>query len=323
MAGGWLHPARPRRHPGMMYYGKDAIMDVRGIGLLDYLQRYEPDNLRRVSPGVFCTKEHDSLRISNGKWYWFSQGFGGCSALDYLIKVKNLPFTTAMERLHGKAAGMPSFFAPRNHERKLALPNPSPSSERAAAYLLKRGIGQAIIDYCLRTGLLYESLPYHNAVFVGFDVRGQPRYAALRGVNSSFKGEARGSDKRFAFRVRAADSAALHVFEGAVDLLSYAALETLDGRFWRRDHLLSLGGVSGNGLPPALGQFLHDERGIRKIGLHLDNDAPGRRAAECIMDCLRGRYALYDLPPPQGKDYNDWLRLRLQQGGQNDATENL
>ena len=101
MAGGWLHSARPRRHPGMMYYGKDAIMDVRGIGLLDYLQRYEPDNLRRVSPGVFCTKEHDSLRISNGKWYWFSQGFGGCSALDYLIKVKNLPFTTAMERLHG------------------------------------------------------------------------------------------------------------------------------------------------------------------------------------------------------------------------------
>ena len=206
---------------------------------------------------------------------------------------------------------MPPFFAPRNHERKLALPTPSPSSERAAAYLLKRGIGQAIIDYCLRTGLLYESLPYHNAVFVGFDARGQPRYAALRGVNSSFKGEARGSDKRFAFRVRAADSAALHVFEGAVDLLSYAALETLDGRFWRRDHLLSLGGVSGNGLPPALGQFLHDERGIRKIGLHLDNDPPGRRAAECIMDCLRGRYALYDLPPPQGKDYNDWLRLRL------------
>jgi len=295
----------------MMYYDKDAVARAREVGLLDYLQRYEPDNLRRVSPGVFCTKEHDSLRISNGKWYWFSQGFGGCSALDYLIKVKNLPFTTAMERLHGKAAGMPSFFAPRNHERKLALPNPSPSSERAAAYLLKRGIGQAIIDYCLRTGLLYESLPYHNAVFVGFDARGQPRYAALRGVNSSFKGEARGSDKRFAFRVRAADSAALHVFEGAVDLLSYAALETLDGRFWRRDHLLSLGGVSGNGLPPALGQFLHDERGIRKIGLHLDNDAPGRRAAECIMDCLRGRYALYDLPPPQGKDYNDWLRLRL------------
>ena len=73
MAGGWLHSARPRRHPGMMYYGKDAIMDVRGIGLLDYLQRYEPDNLRRVSPGVFCTKEHDSLRISNGKWYWFSR----------------------------------------------------------------------------------------------------------------------------------------------------------------------------------------------------------------------------------------------------------
>ncbi len=44
--------------------------------------------LKRVAGNVYCTKEHDSLKISNGKWYWWSRGFGGVSALDYLIKVK-------------------------------------------------------------------------------------------------------------------------------------------------------------------------------------------------------------------------------------------
>lgn len=295
-----------------MYYDTEIIAEARKIDLLAYLQRYEPDNLRRVSPGVYCTMEHDSLRISNGKWFWFSQGIGGCSALDYLVKVIGMPFTKAMEQLSGKAANMPPFSASKKHGQELALPNRNPSSEKITAYLLQRGIAPSIIGYCLRAGLLYESLPYHNAVFVGFDRQGTPRYAALRGVTSSFKGEVRGSDKRFAFSIRAPDTTALHVFEGAVDLLSYATLERLDGRDWRRDHLLSLGGVSAtvSKLPPALGQYLHDYEGIRDIYLRLDNDHTGRRATADIMELLKGRYAVYDRPPPQGKDYNDWRLLR-------------
>mgnify|MGYP002239067656 FL=1 len=64
-----------------------------------------------------------------------------------------------------------------------------------------------MIDYCIQTGRLYESLPYHNAVFVGRDRQGQPRYAALRGIIGDFKGEATGSDKRYSFAI-AEDSAA-------------------------------------------------------------------------------------------------------------------
>ena len=323
MAGGWIRPACNSRDTGIMYYDKDAVARARAVGLLAYLRRYEPDNLRQVSRGVYCTREHDSLRISNGKWYWFSQGFGGCSALDYLIKVKRRPFLEAMEWLNGEAADVPPFSMPQKHGRELVLPNHSQSSGKVAAYLLGRGIARPVIDYCLHTGLLYESQPYHNAVFVGFDRQGQPRYAALRGIISSFKGEAGGSDKRFAFSVRTPDSAALHVFEGAVDLLSYATLEWLDGRFWRQDNLLSLGGVSGKAVPPALGQFLHDGKGVRSICLRLDNDDTGRRAAKGIMKALQGRYVLCNLPPPQGKDYNDWLRMRLKEGGPNVTVENI
>ena len=60
--------------------------------MLTYLQTYEPQELVHFGGSTYCTREHDSLKISNGKWCWFSRGIGGCSALDYLIKVKEMPF---------------------------------------------------------------------------------------------------------------------------------------------------------------------------------------------------------------------------------------
>ena len=61
---------------------------ARQIDLLNYLQAYEPGELVRVSGSTYCTREHDSLKIFNGKWHWFSRGIGGRNALDYLVKVK-------------------------------------------------------------------------------------------------------------------------------------------------------------------------------------------------------------------------------------------
>ena len=43
-----------------------VIEQARQMDLLSYLQRYEPSNLKRVAGNVYCTKEHDSLKISNG-----------------------------------------------------------------------------------------------------------------------------------------------------------------------------------------------------------------------------------------------------------------
>ena len=60
------------------------------------------------------------LRISNGKWCWFSQGIGGRSALDYLIKVKGIPFTQAAEIILGREAEKASPFsiARRNEDTR-------------------------------------------------------------------------------------------------------------------------------------------------------------------------------------------------------------
>ena len=58
---------------------------VKRMDLLTYMEEAEPNNLVRLSSNEYCTQEHDSLKISNGKWMWWSRGIGGRTALDYLI----------------------------------------------------------------------------------------------------------------------------------------------------------------------------------------------------------------------------------------------
>ena len=56
-----------------------------------------------ISGNTYTTRTQDSLKISNGKWMWWSRGIGGRSALDYLIKVKDYSFLEAVELLAGQA----------------------------------------------------------------------------------------------------------------------------------------------------------------------------------------------------------------------------
>ena len=102
----------------------DVLERVRQIDLLSYLREFEPSNLVKVkgTSNVYCTAEHDSLKISNGKWYWWSRGFGGYSALDYLIKVEEYDFVEAVEILTGQTmAEWKPPPAPKKNEPKVLL----------------------------------------------------------------------------------------------------------------------------------------------------------------------------------------------------------
>lgn len=74
----------------MPYIPPEVVEKAREMDLLTYLKSYEPQELVHFGGNTYCTREHDSLKISNGKWCWFSRGIGGYSALDYLIKVPSL-----------------------------------------------------------------------------------------------------------------------------------------------------------------------------------------------------------------------------------------
>lgn len=88
----------------MAYYSKELLAEIKQIDLLTYLQNYEPGELVKINERMYTTREHDSLKISNGLWFWWSKGIGGRSALDFLVKVRGMDFTDAVEVLVNKTA---------------------------------------------------------------------------------------------------------------------------------------------------------------------------------------------------------------------------
>ena len=83
------------------YLSKDQIAAAREMDLLTYLRRFEPEELVHIGGDTYATRTHDSLKISNGKWCWWSRSIGGTNALDYLTKVEGLSFLEAAQRILG------------------------------------------------------------------------------------------------------------------------------------------------------------------------------------------------------------------------------
>lgn len=302
----------------MPYIAPEAVLEAKQIDLLTYLQTHEPDNLVKLNSTTYCTKEHDSLKISNGKWMWWSRQIGGRNAIDYLIKVKDYDFITAVETVLGSTAVCQPIRQEKPVEKKeqpLVLPEKSSDDEQVRNYLSARGIDWEIIDYCIQEGMIYESLPYHNVVFVGMDENKKPKYAAYRATNEKrIMGDCLGSKKDYSFRITNEESTVVHLFESAIDLLSYATLVKMHGYDWRKENLVSLSGVyapSENAaeikLPPAVTKLIGDGSNIKTIFIHFDTDQAGRGAAAALQTALQDRYKVINRPVPYGKDVNDYL----------------
>ena len=242
----------------------EIIQKIKKIDLLTYMQNFEPDELVRDSRDTYSTKTHDSLKISNGKWYWFSQGFGGYTALDYLIKVKGLTFIEAVNILADKQdleIPIINICNNDNKKSKLILPKKNENNDIVIFYLLKRGIDREIIDYLLDNDLIYESLDNHNIVFIGKDYNNKPRYAFIRGTNDTrFMHDASGSDKEYTFRLLSETyNDKVHIFESAIDLLSYATLMKMNNKDFKKENFIALSGVyqsSSNAKVPIALNFL-------------------------------------------------------------------
>ena len=65
----------------MPYIDPQVITEAKRMDLLTYLQNYEPHELVHFSGNTYCTRSHDSLKISNGKWFWWSRTLP-CSGAD-------------------------------------------------------------------------------------------------------------------------------------------------------------------------------------------------------------------------------------------------
>ena len=106
----------------------------------------------------------------------------------------------------------------------------------------------------------------------------------------------------------------MHLFEAAIDLLSYATYLKCEGKDYKSESFLSLSGVyqpkkemKDSKIPIALTTFLSANPQIKTIVLHLDNDKVGRLCTATLKELLQKDCKIVDDPPPVGKDFNDFL----------------
>ena len=306
----------------MPYIPPEIVAGARQIDLLTYLKNYEPYELVEVCRNTYTTKSHDSLKISNGLWYWFTKGVGGKSAIDYLIKVRNFTFINAVQTVLGNIktqAPVQYKQQEKNKEKHLKIPVKAINNDRAINYLLSRGIDKDIINYCIENKLLYQEEKTNNVVFIGYNNDNIPSYAFCRATNQErFMREATGSNKRYSFKIKAdKESNIVHLFESGIDLLSYATLLHLENKNWRAENLLSLGGIYSSKydvektkIPVSLTEFLERNPNINEIYLHLDRDLAGRNASSFFQQVLSKNYQVCNHTIPFGKDVNEYLCLK-------------
>lgn len=295
---------------------KEVLEKVRTLSAFDYLKNYAPDLLVKNGRTDYYHRNHDSLHFSNGKWYWWSQGKGGTSALDYLIIVEGYEFKDAcnyLSDLMNVSAPVTTFYHPKP-SKPFELPVKDKNNDLVIRYLCEvRKIDKDIVDDFISKGMIYQSANFKNAVFVGYD-KDKPAYAFKRSIFKNFKLDHAGSNKAFSFNYTNPKSDVLHIFEAVIDLLSYMTLLKMNEMDYTEFSYLSLAGASDKiatkseaDIPIALKTYLERNPNIKTIIFHLDNDEVGIGATSKIISILNSKYQCIDEPPTSYKDVNEEL----------------
>ena len=219
----------------------------------EYLQTYQPGRLKKTrTRNEWQLQDHDSFKINEitSKWHWKSRNIGGMSALRFLMQVDGMGYTEAVKSLCEQMPVYVPRAEPAPKKKPFALPMPNDSFYRVRRYLNQRGIRDEVLDYCVQLGILYESAPYHNAVFVGMDEQGHARYAFLRGIydnrGKSFRMEQEGSEKQYSFCVPPlGKSCRVAVYEAFFDLLSFGGTypDGSERKGYSKDYIRSFSAV--------------------------------------------------------------------------------
>ena len=277
-----------------MTYTKEQIDRANQTDLVSFLQA-QGEQLERAGQ-EYRWKRHDSLTVRENRWYRHSQSKGG-GPIDFVMEFYGKSFLEAVEMLIGERGE-----APPPVYLQFRLPPKSPDNQTARNYLTAaRRIDEDVSGFFFSCGDLYEEAAHHNAVFVGRDESGIPRYAHQRGTVGSFRLDVKGSDKTFNFCYRG-EGERLFVFEAPIDLLSFLCLFKKE---WQKQSYLSLGGVSEK----ALLRFLSDRPNIKTVYLCLDSDKAGTDACSRLNSIIPQGYTVNRLVP-LFKDWNEVLQRK-------------
>ncbi|MBP3505954.1 MAG: DUF3991 domain-containing protein [Lachnospiraceae bacterium] len=295
----------------MPYYRftEEQLEQVNHINIIAYAKS-QGYPVEEYSKDYYRIPGFGGLLLEPDKWYWEAEHRGG-GPIQFVMAMKHLPWVEAVKELLNIDLESNTDFLYHPTERKsktvdksnFRLPPKNTTYKHIFAYLVNaRKLDAELVQDLVKNHKLYED-KNENCVFVGYDKNGIERFAALRGTKTQrpFKGDAAGSDKRYAFSIEGTTDA-LYIFESPIDLISYLTLLKQSGIKYS-DHYISLSGIS----TAALELYMEEHPDIRKLIVCTDNDTAGEDAFIQIYKAYGLTYEVKRQSPKPYKDFNELL----------------
>ena len=290
-----------------IHFTEEQKQTARQTDIAELLRR-QGQTLKR-SGSEYEWKDGSAKVTVRGNLWFHQYDHEGGDAIDFVRRFMGKSYPGAVEFLLNGCGGTLTLSPPvqRQPSKPFVLPEKNENMRRVYAYLLRcRGLNRDVVNVFAQKNMIYESAPYHNAIFVGYDQNGVPRHAHKRGSGSqsTYKGNQDGSLPEYAFHWHG-KSDCLYLFEAPIDLLSFLSLHKEN---WQAHSYAAACGVSDQ----VRWQMIKDNPAIRRVCLCLDHDEPGQAAARRIAEKLKEYGIPSEILVPVQKDWNEDL-LFLQQ----------
>ncbi|MCD7855265.1 MAG: DUF3849 domain-containing protein, partial [Clostridiales bacterium] len=307
------------------FFTSEEIQAAKAVSLVDYLG-YRGENLKRVGNKEYTMLEHDSMRISDNKYYWNSRSRGG-TAVDFCMNYYNMTFQEAVKSLldySGNAAREQPRTEKQTKENTKAQdpakPIPFALSEktgRVFKYLTEsRGLSADMVNSLINEGKIAQDI-HGNVVFKVFDRNGKLNGSELNGTSQNrYKLTTGLEGNGFTVNPTGTYNPEKAVFfESAIDLLSYYELHKDETAL-----LISMGGLKDKTVLKAMEDYnLSTENCLVAV----DNDEAGEK----FINKMKTEYNInaYSITEDERfilhenvKDWNDLLKAEKE-----DKTEHL
>lgn len=290
----------------------EEIEFAKSIDMISYLSS-KGYTLKSNGTNRYLIEPHSSLVLftNTNSWYSFKENKGG-NLINFLQYYEDKTFQEAMFEIVGEVNNREQIeqrkytkYVPVVEKKgEIILPTSNKDNKRAYSYLTKtRGIDTEIVNELIKQGDIYQN-DKGSVVFVSKDKENNVKFACVRSTseNSSFRQDVKNSAKEYGFKT-VGKSNKLFVFEAPIDLLSHATISKMQGKDWKNDNRISLGGTSDK----ALNKFLEENNHIKEIVFFLDNDSAGIENSKKMAKKYGKDYNVKIFHSTKAKDLNEML----------------
>ena len=162
-----------------VYFTQEERQKARTTDLAAFL-RDRGETIHRSGSEHMWLCSGQKVTLRGNLWFHHYTQTGG-DAVEFACRFYHLDYPDAVKLLLQSRVSCAKTIPEIYPQRQLVLPRRNENMRRVSAYLLhQRGIDQEVLDAFAYRNLIWESLPYHNAVFLGCDPEGHLWHAHLR-----------------------------------------------------------------------------------------------------------------------------------------------